>query len=249
MSNPNRTVYSGPALYGPGIMWVNSVPKAPLAHSAFNEWYQAVHIPDIVSAKPPNSSGCVAAWRYKCQDGSRRRPYLALYSIPDMSFVQSAAFSTISQNHEMLPEGGPSQRYVDFDTRFYRQVQIYEKHKGSNGLGKVIKSTAIQPAIGMEEDFDRWYRGEHLEQVSRMVGWRKSSRYELIFKVQSKTDPSWEEAPKYLAIHEFDEGTEVQRMPQEEWTELTKKMVENAVIIDEGTFELMWGFAEEGVGL
>lgn len=230
-------------------MWVNSVPKKTLKHEIFNHWYQTVHIPDIVAAKPPNSDGCVAAWRYKCEDKSRTRPYLALYSIPDMGFVQSAAFGTISQYHDLLPGGGPSQTHVDFDTRFYRQVQVYGKDSGPRGIGGVIKSTAIQPGEGMKEEFDRWYREEHLAQVSKMAGWRKSSRYELIFKVQSKGDPEWKEAPKYLAIHEFEAGTKVERMPQEQWTPWTKRMVESSVLVDEGTFELMWGFGEEGVGL
>ena len=149
----------------------------------------------------------------------------------------------------MLPDGGPSQEHVDFDTRFYQQIQVYGKEDGPPGIGSVIKSTAIQPAKGMEEEIDRWYREEHLAQVSQIVGWRKSSRYELIFKVQSKDDLEWKEAPKYLAIHEFDEGTKVERIPREKWTPWTKRMVESSVLVDEGVFELMWGFGEEGVGL
>lgn len=154
MANPNRTSYSGPPLSGPGIMWVNSTPKPPLSDEIFNKWYQDIHIPDIVRAKP-GDTGCPAAWRFKCQNKGRLRPYLALYSVSDMSFIQSQEFARISQYHNILPEGGPSQRFVDFDTRFYRRLNVYEKLGGSavNGIGKVVKSTAIQPAPGTEEEF------------------------------------------------------------------------------------------------
>jgi hypothetical protein len=172
-----------------------------------------------------------------------------------MAFVQSPEFRRVSQYDDMLPESGPSQKFVDFDTRFYRHTQTYEQGKGNStavvprGIGRVVKSTAIQPALGMDEEFDRWYREEHLGQVARMPGWRRSTRYELIFKVQSKDDPRREEAPRYLAIHEFDEGTEIQRMPREEWTEWTTRMVESAQMLDEGTFTYLWGMGDESVGL
>ncbi|KAF2788681.1 hypothetical protein K505DRAFT_314477 [Melanomma pulvis-pyrius CBS 109.77] len=245
MSNPNRTIYTGPPLSGPGIMWVNSVPKLPLSEGTFNEWYEKIHIPDIIKAKP-SPEGCIAAWRFKSRDPSRARPYLALYAVPDMAFIQSSEFGRVSQYHELLPDGGPSQKFVDFDTRFYRRVQVLQKPEVERrGIGRVIKSTAIQPGPGMDCEFDRWYREEHLEQVSHMSGWRKSTRFELIFKVQSNDDLKREEAPKYLAIHEFEEGTEVKRMPKEEWTDWTKKMVESAEKIDEGTFDYLWGMGDE----
>lgn len=96
---------------------------------------------------------------------------------------------------------------------------------------------------------DRWYAEEHLEQVSQMPGWLKSTRYELVFKVQSKDDATQEVAPKYLAIHEFEEGTDVKRMPREEWTEWTERMVSSAEKIDEGVFEYLWGFGRDDAGL
>jgi hypothetical protein len=60
----------------------------------------------------------------------------------------------------------------------------------------LIKFTAIQPGVGMEVEFDRWYWEEHLEQVSQMPRWRKSTRFGSIFKVQSHDDPNREQAPK-----------------------------------------------------
>jgi hypothetical protein len=199
----------------------------------------------------PDGKGVVAAWRFKSQDPSRNRPYLALYSVPDLAFIQSPEFGRVNQYSDMLPEGGPSQKFVDFDTRFYRRIQVYDKpgNEKATGIGRVIKATAIQVVAGTEERFNRWYSEEHLEEVSRMPGWRKSTRFELIFKVQSKDDPNPEVAPKYLAIHEFEKGTKVRRIPKENWTALTKDMVESAEEIDEATFDYIWGMGADNAGL
>ncbi|KAF2017738.1 hypothetical protein BU24DRAFT_449347 [Aaosphaeria arxii CBS 175.79] len=246
MSNPNRTSYNGPPLSGPGIMWVNSAPRSQLDEAVFNQWYQTVHIPDIIAATPSNSPGCTAAWRFRSSDNSRKRPHLAIYNVPDMSFIESAEFKSISQHSELLPESGPSQDYINFDTRFYQQVQVFTKPEvsgiedGSGEMGKVIKSTAIQPEAGMGGELDRWYRQEHLEQISQLPGWRRSKRYELIFKVQSKNDPDAEKAPKHLAIHEFKEGIDVKGMAKDEWTAWTRRVIEHSTSIDEGVFELVW---------
>lgn len=251
MSSAVRTSYNGPPLTGPGIIWTNSVPLPPLSEGVFNEWYEKHHIPDIRKAKP-GPTGCVAAWRFKSRDAARTRPYLAIYLLPDLSFLQSSEFGQVQMHHDLLPEGGPVQKYADFDTRYYRLIQSFDKPdqvESDSGVGRVIKCTAIQPEPGRGEDIDRWYREEHLEQASQMPGWRKSTRYELIFKVQSVENPQREDAPKYLAIHEFDEGTEVKRMPKESWTDWTRKIVQNAVAVDESVFDYIWGMPDGEDGL
>ena len=124
------------------------------------------------------------------------------------------------------------------------------------GIGKVIKCTTIQPASGMEKEFDRWYRKEHLEQVSRMEGWRKSTRYEAVFWGPPSQDEGGQKEnrpsrgpPQVLAIHEFEEGTVVRRMKEHEWTEWTRRMVNCAVEIEEGVFEFVSLIGDKGAGL
>ena len=53
-----------------------------------------------------------------------------------------------------------------------------------------------------EADFDKWYREEHLEMLHKVPGHRRSQRYVIGPKVPIVGDVT--EAPKYLAIHEFD---------------------------------------------
>ena len=67
------------------------------------------------------------AYRYKSTDPSAERPYLALYPLASIEFLQTDEFNSIPNNHHSLP--GPSQLifdFVNFDTRCYEHVQTYE---------------------------------------------------------------------------------------------------------------------------
>jgi hypothetical protein len=126
MSNPNRTVYDGPPLSGPGILWINSKIDAPdqISPELYKEWYETVHIPDIIAAKP---GGIIASSRYECMDPARKAPYLAVYSVPDLGFLQTPEFKAVPMVHDMLPDGGPVHRFASFDSRFYQRVQLVER--------------------------------------------------------------------------------------------------------------------------
>lgn len=51
------------------------------------------------------------------------------------------------------------------------------------------------------EDFEFWYRNEHLSMLSNLPGYRRSLRY----KIGPKTELTRDESPPpYLAIHEID---------------------------------------------
>jgi hypothetical protein len=135
MSNgvPKRTDYSGEPLSGPGILWINSKVTAPdkLSVEEFTKWYEGKHIPDIIAAK---KGGIVASWRYQCMDPERKAPFLAVYSCPDLSFLQSVEFKAIPMTHETLPGGCPIHLFADFDARFYKRVQVYETKKSKPGM-------------------------------------------------------------------------------------------------------------------
>jgi hypothetical protein len=53
-----------------------------------------------------------------------------------------------------------------------------------------------------EVDFERWYREEHLDMLHKVPGHRRSLRYVLGPKVPDLGDLT--EAPKFLAVHEYD---------------------------------------------
>lgn len=73
----------------PGLLWVNSKITKPdeLSTQAYTKWYEEVHIPDIFK-----TSGIKEAARWEAIDPSNERPYLALYPLEDLDFLQTDEF-------------------------------------------------------------------------------------------------------------------------------------------------------------
>jgi hypothetical protein len=127
MANSNRTDYEGPPLSGPGVLWINSriTDTASLSVDAFATWYENIHIPDIIAAKP---GGILASWRYQCTDKDRPAPFLAVYKVPDLAFLQSPEFKAIPMTHPTLHENGPIHRFAQFDSRFMGHVETWKRN-------------------------------------------------------------------------------------------------------------------------
>ncbi|UNI20152.1 hypothetical protein JDV02_006270 [Purpureocillium takamizusanense] len=106
-----------------GILFVLSdiVDTATLSPDVYSEWYDMIHIPEVL-----NTGGVASAARYMLSDGAGddQYPYLALYVIPDMKYLNSEPFKSIRVHHEMLP--GPRHSILDlarFDFGRYIRVQ------------------------------------------------------------------------------------------------------------------------------
>jgi len=70
-----------------------------------------------------------------------------------------------------------------------------------------------------EDDFDKWYREEHLDMLHKLPGYRRTARYQI------GPELLWTEGkpPKYLAIHEMDhwnglDGKEAEAANTTPWT-------------------------------
>lgn len=110
------------------------------------------------------------------------------------------------------------------------------------GRGAVVIVASMQPAEGGEEDLDQWYKQEHMKQVSDQPGWVRSSRYELVAQNPDKG------APKFLALHEFEEGTlpgGTQVVAFEPVSDWTKKCMGSAKEIDAGKYKLIGSFGDQ----
>lgn len=79
----------------------------------------------------------------------------------------------------------------------------------------------MTPAAGTEDDFTRWYRDEHFQQMALEPGWLRTRRYKLVRHLGSRELES--DPPTFLALHEFGEGnglgTKVKPLdPVTDWT-------------------------------
>lgn len=84
------------------------------------------------------------------------------------------------------------------------------------------------------DDFEKWYREEHLNMLSKLPGYRRSLRYKLGPKTKlTKGDFQ----PDYLAIHEIDDlsgfgGKEAEAAITTPWT--VKHIEDSEVVIVRG---------------
>lgn len=123
-------------------------------------------------------------------------------------------------------------------------VQIPQSTKLSSDWYPALISGAVEPAEGGDDDLDRWYREEHLNQATTQPGWKRTTRYKLIFQVRNDPGPqNSEDAPKWLALHEWDKGylgPEVQPFqPMSEWT---STVMSNARNIQANNYEKIGSF-------
>lgn len=126
---------------GPGLLYVNSKITDPekLSASLFTQWYEDVHIPDIFE-----TSGIKSAYRYFTTSSSSgangttsvERPYLALYPLKEVAFLQTDEFKAIPVHSDLIQTSTKCVFDVaDFDTRYYINVDKVEIGGGGSGDG------------------------------------------------------------------------------------------------------------------
>lgn len=121
-----------PSAKGPGILYVNSkITDRALSTDLFTKWYEEVHIPDIFE-----TGGIKTAFRYYSTNGDGvERPYLALYPVKDVAFLQSNEFLSIPVHSTILPGTQAIFDLADFDTRYYSYLGTVKKNE--SGIGRL----------------------------------------------------------------------------------------------------------------
>ncbi|KIW08888.1 uncharacterized protein PV09_00810 [Verruconis gallopava] len=237
MSEPKRSVYSGTPPSGPGIFLSLSkiTNNKLLSDDLFNKWYNEVHLVDVLA-----TGAVTRAYRYRNKNPEAERPYLALYICPDMSAIAGEKVKNIPMHSDLLPDGKSIHELVNFDTRFYSTTQEFvKKELNQQDLFPVLMLAGMQPKDGAAEDMDKWYREEHLEQMSLEPGWKRAVRYSLIFQVKNENDPTGtEDAASFLTLYEFGDGNKLGMNvePLDPMTDWTKRVIGNTEKIEMGIY-------------
>jgi hypothetical protein len=95
--------------------------------------------------------------------------------------------------------------YAFFDTRFYRLVQSMTRDDDP-ACRYHYRATSSEPDLcvtdpadfclstemtpGDTQEYENWYRQEHLEDVSKIKGWRRTERYELVEAFRAPDAPT-----------------------------------------------------------
>jgi len=242
---------------GPGILFVVSkIARTDiLDEETYIKWYEDDHIAEIMQ-----TSGIKSALRYKSLNPSAEKPYLVTYPMEDIGFTQGEEFKKIKVHSDMLPGGGPIYDLADIDVRYYGLIQTYEPTGPTKeGKVKLILTAGLEPGGDITHDeFDKWYREEHLDEVAKVPGYLRGTRYKLLYyrtNAQSRAlkglpprdaDLAIKEPPTFMAIHEFDtESIDMKALMKTTETEWAKKILPTCKTTDTGMWSLKNSFGDK----
>ncbi|KAL2760375.1 hypothetical protein ACRALDRAFT_1078881 [Sodiomyces alcalophilus JCM 7366] len=243
-----------PPVSGRGIIYVNSGIERTdvLDEEKFMNWYDNDHIPEILE-----TSGVSSAWRFKdVEAGKVEKPYLAMYPLEDIGFTQTEEFKKIRVHSDLIPGGASIYDLANFDVRVYNLTQVFDPTKKGKGHTKTIISAQIEPGPEISaEEFDRWYREEHLEQLSKGKGFLRATRYEIayarsnaqsrVLKGLATTSEPPPKPPTYLALHEFStEDVSVEQLKEIGDSPWSRKILSTCKAIETPVFKIVRTFGE-----
>lgn len=228
----------------PGILLVFSEPGA-VDDAEYNDWYSNEHVPLRLPIPAFQS------WSRWVAVDSQKPSYLALYDITDVGAVNQPPYSTLADTRSER-EKDIINRVAVLDRRTYTKVDVpvpprqgdaYDVHSP----GPYASVVSIHVPEEHEDDFNRWYDEEHIELLSKVPQWVRSTRFVLEDSGASGTDDSLKpkgpggRAPKYLAIHEWSglEAFQTEEAKQAIGTEWMVKVQGYSSVFEPRVFKLL----------
>ena len=178
----------------------------PGTEDEYNKWYTGQHQLDVVSIP-----GFMTAQRYVVAENQLRMSktlpkYLVSYKIvtDDLPAVFAEVRRRLQTGETKMSPTFDGKTSVSFT---YRAIQPVIYHKGEqpklaggdvHTYAQIVFSNPTTPA--QEDEYNRWYRDQHLPDVVSAPGWVHAQRF-VLSDVQSSTKAQW--PYKYLAMFEI----------------------------------------------
>ncbi|KAI9708038.1 MAG: hypothetical protein M1820_004242 [Bogoriella megaspora] len=223
----------------PYLLHVTSRPTV-VSERLWIQWYTEEHVPDLVNSRTSTR----ATFFQEVSLPKEFRPespgfpckFLTLYQTDFEEGMNSEEIRHVRQGSDLFVQGGSkwdTSENGDFDIRNYKLIQDYDPNDVGEVAASHVLTIELHPAESNVEDFERWYREEHLPMLSKVPGYRRSHRY----IIGPRTVLTTGEPPNYLAIHSFDhfnalDGPEALAGNTTPWT--VKHVSESKVFIARG---------------
>lgn len=189
----------------------------------FDNDYQTNHMPRALTI-PSMTTGL----RYKNMNRDAAFTNLALYKATDISQSGHPTGAALSKEHADVG--------VSSDVVIYEELQRFEGQVPKTGnQGKILISVKMTPAEGADAEFDEWYRKQHLDMLSMVSGYRRTTRWKLRPKQPGKKD----DTPTYLALHEYDAIPPPEQMKLVVGTVWSKKIIGESKAFVRDVWELV----------
>jgi pimeloyl-ACP methyl ester carboxylesterase len=218
-----------------GLLYVTMQPHDSLDLNQFHDWYNNEHGPMRLRF-PFFQNG----FRYRANDlanqggkGSPAKPeWLAWYDVPDMQTMITQPYIGLRQPPVQSQRERDTMKQIKVDRKFFDFV--YEaKADGFKVLENVENErepnvlVAVSQDLyeGKEEEYERWYKEEHIPMLAKVPGWRRSRMF-VTSSVEDKDKSQFE----YVALHEYApenglDGPEFQAAVSTPWRNEVQKSV------------------------
>jgi hypothetical protein len=117
---------------GPGIMvsFAKLKKNSKLSQETLDKWWKEVYLPKILETGLVESE-----WTWKAADPNYKHQQMILYKMRDLAPVQAGGLKAdkIPRTSDMFPTDGPVDDFVDYESRIYSLVQLYETEKQPKG--------------------------------------------------------------------------------------------------------------------
>jgi len=106
--------------------------------------------------------------------------------------------------------------------------------KTDGNHGRILVSVKMAVREGMDAEFDEWYRKQHLDMLSMVKGYRRTTKWKV-----NPVRPAAEGTPEYLALHEFEAKPPMEQMEVVVGTEWSRKVIGEARAFVRDVWELV----------
>ena len=184
------------------LLLVYSEHGSQLTLDEFNDWYDNEHVP-LRKAIPGFHT-----FTRLTQTGDKKPTWAAIYDVESLDVLNSGPYAALAETRSDR-EKDVLKRIGLLDRRLYRRNERATRRskEGFSSLecGNVVVIVMFDVEAGLEDEVNRWYEEEHINDLRKVPGWLFSDRYILEEATITGVDKALypEATPKVLAIHYF----------------------------------------------
>ncbi|KAM0793532.1 hypothetical protein ACM66B_000970 [Microbotryomycetes sp. NB124-2] len=180
-----------------GYLWVLSEPGQSATVEEFQDWYDNEHVPLRMGHIREFLTGA----RYQASDG-QLPGWSAKYDIESTDLFSDPKYTRLRANRSPR-EGDLVVRLETLDRRTAESIDETSKPLSADQAAKFVLTVASD---------DELKQGDGgLDAFRNVAGWKRTSRHKIYdsLKTGYKRDPVQNGAPKFVAVHEFEDESYV----------------------------------------
>jgi len=178
---------------GPGYLAVAIQPGEKTDEAAFHEWYNTEHGP--LRLRLPF---ILTGDRYKANDGQRPE-WSAVYDVSDLSWLEKRIYTRLREERSAREKGVMS-TFESLDRKIYRTIAEAGDFKGPAPVQVAVSMRVNEADLA---DFNKWYDKEHTPMLSKIPGWLRSRRFQLVAPGLMGMPPAGQ--VECLSVHDYEE--------------------------------------------